>query len=599
MEHCQFDNGPRDGPSGGQERERIPAETLIQKLPTLAIAGDEHSIDRIAYELLFLLMESVDADIGQLGFLPRGGRVEKFCIIKDGRPWLREDAEMHLYNPSKGFTGSAVRTGRTILVEDIWEADGSGTNPFLEIYPSMDPFYIEEIKKPVASTVILPVKRNNETFCTIELSRYRAKPSFGTGDKAILDDFAVHHGALIVNYILDAKNRIVLNAVYEKLNSLSRLIASKAKVDYTDAIAPYRTLSAADMGFAFFRRGSGFENHALYIVAWRGDETKEVYFPEFEPSADSVLCDNAAVSFPVEGRASSRRLQRFRKRIQKNEDIRKSEKKFLLDLVDTIRSYVVYPFHMLDQDLGAIHLASSRNDFLEFLHMSPFLSLYNALLKSFLLNERVADILSQISLKIHNPGFYCLAGLKGELLQQNPDLLHNPRISAALRQMDDLFNEMHGKGRMLKCRFRNVHLRKWLSAWVNQKRSLQPGIEFEFITDADLPQNSHVRANYTHLETVFENLLSNSLRAIAERHARDAMAVGKITIALSEKQDHLLVLFQDNGVPYKTVSGRGSPAIQQIMEELGGKIEKHEEPYRVLLIFPYNIIDYTEVDDEN
>lgn len=63
----------------------IPAELFFQKLPVLAITGDEQSIDRIAYELLNLLMDSAEADTGQINLLPRGGRVEKVCIRRGAR----------------------------------------------------------------------------------------------------------------------------------------------------------------------------------------------------------------------------------------------------------------------------------------------------------------------------------------------------------------------------------------------------------------------------------------------------------------------------------------------------------------------------------
>lgn len=578
----------------------IPAERFFKKLPTLAIAGDEQSVDRIAYELLNLLMDSVDADIGQMSLLPRGGRVEKVCIVKDGQPWLREDMGLHLYNPSKGFTGWVISTGKTLMVEDIWaEMDGPAANPFLEISRFMDHRYLEEIKRPVASTLILPIKRNKEIFCMIELSRYRQKAPFSTADRAPLEDFAAQYGSLIINYLLDTKNRIALNTAYYKLNNLSRLVASNGKIDYTDAVTAYRALSAADLGFAFFRRGEGYERHALYLVAWRGEEIKEIYFPEFKPSSDSILCDGSHISYPMEGNGSSRRLQRFRGRIQQYQDIKKNEKKFLLNVIDNIRSYVVYPLHMLNQDLGAIHLASSRNDFCKFLHMSPFLSLYNALLKSFLLNERVADLLSQISLKIHNPGFYCLGGLKTALLQKNPQLLGDPGVSAALNGLDDLLSELHEKGKILKCRLRNIHLQKWLSAWIHQKRSHHPGIEINLKVTGGVPQNGHVRANYEQLETLLENLLANSMRAITERQSHDRMAVGKIDITLSRKGADLSVRFQDNGLPYKTVSGRGTPQMQSIMQELGGSFTRDKHPYRVYLTFPYKIIEDKEVHHEN
>lgn len=438
----------------------IRAEPFFRKLPTLAIAGDEQSVDRIAYELLNLLMKGVDADIGQINLLPLGGRVEKVCIVKDGEPWLREGMDLHLYNPSKGFTGRVMSSGKTLLIADIWgDAPENGANPFLAISSQMDLRYVEEIKKPVASALFLPIKRGSEIFCMIELSRYRHKPPFNAADQKPVDEFAAQYGTLIINYILDTKNRIALNTAHYKLNILSRLIASNAKVDYADAVIAYRTLSAADLGFAFFRRGSGYGSHPIRIVAWHREEVVEVYFPEFQLSTDSILCDKSDISYPIEGNSSCWRLLRFRERISKGDGVKKKEQQFLLKVIDSIRSYVIYPLHMLDQDLGAILLASSRNDFCKFLQMSPFLSLYNSLLKSFLLNERVAEHLSEISLKIHNPGFYCLAGLKTALLQENTALLSNSKIKAAISGLETLLTEVHEKGKILKCRERNIHFK--------------------------------------------------------------------------------------------------------------------------------------------
>jgi hypothetical protein len=544
-------------------------------------------------------MEGVDADIGQLSLLPIGGRVEKVCIVKDGKPWLREDMALHLYNPSKGFAGYVRKTGKTLLVDNIWaDCLEDHVNPFLEIYPKMNPYYVKEIKEPVASTLFLPIKRVNEVFCVIELSRYRSKPPFNEYDQAPVDEFVSQYGTLIINYILDTKNRTALNIAHYKLNILSRLIASNAKIDYADAVAVYRTLSAADLGFAFFRRGAGYDSHALRIVAWHREKVMEVFFPEWQPSKDSILCDRSEISYPIEGDGNCWRLHRFREKIIQYFGLKKKERRFLLKIIDSIRSYVVYPLHMLDQDLGAIHLASSRNDFAKFLQMSPFLSLYNSLLKSFLLNERVAEHLSEISLKIHNPGFYCLASLKSALFQTDPALLGNPKIDEPLSVLEDLLSDLHGKGNILRCRDRNIHLENWLQAYVNQKSSQHPSIDIQLEVKGSVPPNCHVSANYEQLETIFENLFGNSMRAINENPNHESIMTGRIDITLFQKQDWLTIRFQDNGVPYKTVSGRGAPQMKAIMKELGGKFRKYRKPYRVFLAFPYKIIEDTEVQSE-
>jgi len=579
-----------------RQQKVIPTERFFQKLPVLAITGDEQSVDRIAYELLNLLMDSAGANTGQISLLPRGGRVEKVCIIKDGKPWLWADLGLHLYNPSKGFTGEVIRRGRTILVKDIWaKTYEGGANPFLEICDSMESRYLEDIKKPVSSTLILPIKRNNEIFCTIELGRYRGRQPFTKDDQQPLDAFSSQYGPLIINYLLDTKNRIALNIAYEKLNNLSRFIASTGKIDYCEAVTAYQTLSSADLGFAFFRRGEG---HSLYLVAWRGEDLREIYFSEFCPSVDSVLCDNSDISFPIEGTGQHRRLLRFRSRLLDCQGINKNDLQFLLNIIDSIRSYVVYPLHMLNQDLGVINLASSRNDFCRYLHMSPFLSLYNSLLRSFLLNERVAGQLSQISLKIHNPGFYCLGGIKTALAVENPKLLTNPKISAGLNCLDNLLSEIHEQGKVLKCRPRHIHFRKWLSAWIEQKRAHQPGVTIMFQAQ-DMPQGAQVFANYEHLETLFENLFANSLRAINARQSEERLNESKINLTVTAKENNLLVRFQDNGQPYKTVSGRGVPQIESIMQELGGSFSRETQPYAVTLTFPYHITEDKEAHDED
>ncbi len=565
----------------------IHAETFFRKLPALAIAEDEQSVDRFAYELLNMLMKGVNADIGQLSLLPVGGRVEKVCIVKDGRPWLKEGMNLHLFNPSKGFAGHVISTGQTLLVDDIWDdLIEDERNPFLEIFSCMDSRYVEEIKRPVASTLFLPIKRGNEIFCVIELGRYRSKPSFTTAEQKPLDVFVLQYGTLIINHIIDTKNRIALNTVYNKLNLMSRFIASNAKVDYADAVTVYQTLSAADLGFAFFRRGSGYESHALRIVAWQGEALMDIYFPEFIPSNDSILCDQSEISYPIEGDSSSHRLKRFRKRIDSNLVIKKKEKQFLLEVIDKIQSYVVYPLHMLDQDLGAVHLASSRKDFCRFLQMSPFLSLYNSLLKSFLLNERVAEHLSEISMRIHNPGFYCLAGLKSGLLKENPKLLNHPLVYGGINGLEELLADLHEKGKILKSRNRDIQLKRWLQAYVNQKTVQHTNININLDIKGNVADHLSVRANYEQLETIFDNLFANSQRAINEAHTQGSIQTGWININLSLRKDKLVILFKDNGRPYKTVSGRGTPQIKSIMKELGGSFRRYQEPFRVYLTFP-------------
>lgn len=389
-----------------------------------------------------------------------------------------------------------------------------------------------------------------------------------------------------MDYIVDIRNRLAIHAAHQKLLAIARLIASNRKVDYREAVEAYRELSSADIGMAFFKI-SGLHSSGLRLIPWHGEEIRELFFPEFIPSPDSILRDDIGLAFPLEGEERDRRICRFYKRIEAFSGFREEDRVFTLWCLEDIKSYVIYPLHMLSQDLGAVLLGSHRPKFWEFLHMNPFLSLYNSLLKSFLLNERMAHLLSDLSLKIHNPGFYCLAGLKGNLVQKYPMAFADPEITKPIEILQKLMDELHEKGKMIKCRKKNMYLLPWLESFVRSKRSLHPAIEIALDIKDNLSPDCVISANEENLETIFENLFVNSIRAINTRRQRDSSVVGHIGIAVQKKQGKIRVVFQDNGIPYKTVSGRGMPRLTSIMQDLGGSMRKHYKPFRIYLTFPY------------
>lgn len=582
-----MDDAPKTTASDSAEL-LIAAEDLFHRLPMIALSEGENSVDLIAYAVLNLLMTEVQADVGQINLLPKGGRVEKVCIVKDGTPWLRKGMNLHLLDPTKGFTGWVMETGQPILVDDIWAKPTQGQkNPFLELFPFMDPHYVEEIKKPVASIMIIPIKRGNDVFCTIELSRYRGKPPFRLTEKQPVEAFVNRYGSLIMDYILDIKNRMAIRTAHQKLNILARLIASNARVDYTDAVTAYRSLSSADLGFAFFRRGSRNDSTELILVAWDGEDVQEIYFPEFVLSSDSILCDSSDISYPFEGQAGDRRMLRFRERVKSHTGMKKKEQRFLLDCIDRVQSYVIYPLHMFNQDLGAIYLASQRLQFWDYLHMSPFLSLYNSLVKSFLLNERAVHHLSEISLRIHNPGFYCFGALKTALAKKHPEILADDEVSHALSSLDALLSELHEKVDILKFRTKNIHLPTWIRAFFSQKMAHYPELGIAVEINSAFPTSCRTRASYEQLETIFENLFTNSQRAIQTRQGQEPSVIGQITITIWKKREQIALILQDNGLPYKMVSGRGQPQVKRIVKNLGGNFRKYKDPYRLYLSFPF------------
>ena len=558
---------------------------LLERIPALAISGEDVAVDLILYEVLHFLVDEVEADIGQINLLPRAGRVEKVCIVKDGRPWLRKGMDMHPFDPHQGFTGKVVSAGESILVTDIWQsADDKEPNPFMQIMDKMNRRYVEEIKKPIASIIIAPIKRGRDIFCTLELARYRKRDAFEPLHKELVDAFARRYGALLMDYILDVKNRIAINTAHKKLLSLNRMIASNNPVDYTDAVEAYIRLSAADIGLVFFKTPEpGASNYRT--VVWKDEEIRQIFLQDFQPSEDSILRDGPVVSFPVEGEEGDARLERFRRRVIEM-DMAGKDREDLLACLNAVRSYVAYPLHMLGQDLGAVVLGSRRPRFWRFLHMNPFLALYNSLLRSFLLNERVIHHLSSVRMKIHNPGFYCFLALKGRLASHYSTAYVDPGVCQALDGLEELMNELHNFGKDLKCREKEIALINWIKAFLDQKSAQFPGLDIQF--DARVSPGEHVaiRASEELLETIFENLFSNSLRAIGSRLQKDPGLIGRIEPILHQDDGKVKIQFIDNGSSYATVSGRGMPQINAAVASLGGTMSRWQNPYRVFLEFP-------------
>lgn len=574
----------------------IRGAQFLERIPALAISGEDSAVDLILYEVLRLFVHEVRADIGQINLFPRGGRVEKVCILKDRKPWLRKEIDLHLFDPYHGFTGQVMATGGSILVKNIW---ASGTreepNPFLEMIAEMSDKYIKEIKEPIACIIIAPIKRGRDIFCTLELGRYKDRRPFSESEKELVDAFAARYGSLVMDYILDVKNRIAINTAHTKLLSLGRLVASRRPVDYRDAVEAYIRLSAADIGFAFFKAPESAVSDYRTLV-WKGEEIREILLREFIPSADSILRDGLQVSSSMEGQEGDARLTRFQMRIQGLPALTEEERRYILGCLSLVKSYVAYPLHTLGQDLGAIVLGSRRPQFWQFLHMNPFLALYNSLLKSFLLNERVIHSLCNVSMKVHNPGFYCLGGLKGALATRYPSALQDPEVSRALEGLEKLLDELHSQGTVLRCRKKNIHLVCWLQSFVNRKSAAFPGIDFQLRTNGTFMTNPRIGATEEQLEAIFENLFANSMRAIASRQRDDPCLTGVVEISVHQQLGRIKIMVQDNGAPYITVSGRGVPQIRDAMHDLRGTVRIYTKAYRVLLGFP--CLDCREKEEE-
>lgn len=389
-----------------------------------------------------------------------------------------------------------------------------------------------------------------------------------------------------MDYMLDIKNRTAICIAHQKLNILARLIASNEPVDYSDSVTAYRTLSSADLGIAFFRRGDRYGLADLILVAWQGTEVQEVYFPKFIPSTDSILCESTDVSYPFEGQGEDQRMCRFRERVQNYAGIKKKEQRFLMECIDKIRSYVIYPLHMLNQDLGAVCLASCRPQFWDYLRMNPFLSLYNSLLKSLLLNEWTVNHLSEISLLVDNPGIQSFHALKIALAKNHPGVLSDESVARSISGLDLLLAKLHEQVNIMKFCPKNIQLSAWLRTFFRQKMAYYPELEIHIEHKTDLAANYLTRARNEQLETIFENLFANSQRAIHTRQEGDQTIIGRITVTLLEKKDQIAITFQDNGDIYPVVFGRGQMQVKRIIKALGGHFRIYKKPYRIYLSFP-------------
>ena len=388
-----------------------------------------------------------------------------------------------------------------------------------------------------------------------------------------------------MNYVLDIKSRTAVNTAQKRLLNMARLIASNKPVDYRQAVEPYTKLSAADIVMVFFKTGSMYDS-SYRLLAWSGEEVREILLTKFFRSKNSLLRYDGSTVFPVQGKEMDVRLSRFCVKIGKLDGISDDDRHFAIKCFSDIKSYVVTPLHMLGQELGVVILGSKRPKFWQFLHMNPFLASYSSLLKSFLLNERAIYYLADFSLKIHNPGCYChVSGARG-FPHSAPQLLSDPQISEAIKGLDNLFTELHDQGKALRWHNKKIHIVNWVQAYVNPKIAQFPQYKINVLLEDGETSEVTIMASDEQLETIFENLFSNSVRAITARKVKDYLLIGKINISIKKKDETLEIKFKDNGISYKTVSGRGVPQISGEMQDIGGSVKIEEKPYQTFLYFP-------------
>ena len=98
-------------------------------------------------------------------------------------------------------------------------------------------------------------------------------------------------------------------------------------------------------------------------------------------------------------------------------------------------------------------------------------------------------------------------------------------------------------------------------------------------------EDSIILANDEQLETIFENLLSNSIRAINAKQNGNGSMAGEVRVTLRKDDGDIVIRFEDNGSSYDTISGRGTKRILATVKEVGGKFRRARDPYRAYLRF--------------
>ncbi|MBL0715381.1 MAG: HAMP domain-containing histidine kinase, partial [Desulfosarcina sp.] len=176
--------------------------------------------------------------------------------------------------------------------------------------------------------------------------------------------------------------------------------------------------------------------------------------------------------------------------------------------------------------------------------------------------------------------------IKGITANHAPMLLSDAQMSSALSGLEKLFAELHDQGRVLRWRDKSIDIIKWLRVFVDRKEPKFPWLKIEYHVESGyLSSGCKIMASDEQLETIFENLFSNSVRAINTKIAKESSTIGRIEINIKVKRTSIEVMFKDNGMGYKTVSGYGSAQIKEEMQRLRGSIFICREPYRTLLIF--------------
>tara|TARA_Y100000591_G_scaffold133220_1_gene114123 strand:- start:73 stop:810 length:738 start_codon:yes stop_codon:yes gene_type:complete len=161
-------------------------------------------------------------------------------------------------------------------------------------------------------------------------------------------------------------------------------------------------------------------------------------------------------------------------------------------------------------------------------------------------------------------------------------------INNQIKQIEKLVNEFSDFARMPKPIFRQNNLVDIIKENIKLLKELNNSIEISFVSSSN---QILLESDKEQLSRVFLNLIKNSIESINQKSEKISNFNKKITIELSQYDDQISVIIEDNGIgfsglktnikdilnPYFTTkkngTGLGLSIVNKIINDHNGKIE--------------------------
>ena len=120
-------------------------------------------------------------------------------------------------------------------------------------------------------------------------------------------------------------------------------------------------------------------------------------------------------------------------------------------------------------------------------------------------------------------------------------------INTQIKQIENLVNEFSDFARMPKPTLKNNDLIKILNDNINLLKEVNKSIEIKLIKDSE---NIIFNCDKEQIARVFFNLIKNSIESIEQKSEKNADFKKKISIEILDLNDHIKIVFIDNGVGF-------------------------------------------------